>query len=73
MQTRNVDGMVVSPLALGTMRFADKGQSKDELIKLFEYLYHELGINIHHSSYEYNSYPLYCDAVTQFKKKVALH
>lgn len=58
------------PVALGTMRFADRGTSRDELVKLFSYLYHEAGVNVHHSSYEYNSYELYCDALAHFKKKV---
>ena len=59
----------ISSIALGTMRFADKGTTKKELIKMFDFLYYEEGINIHHSSSEYSSYPLYCDAVTSFKKK----
>lgn len=66
---RSINGSSVGPLALGTMRFADRGRTKEELIHLFSFLYEELNINVHHSSYEYSSYSLYCDAVTLFKKK----
>jgi aryl-alcohol dehydrogenase-like predicted oxidoreductase len=69
------DGISLSSIALGTMRFRDKGLEKEELVDMMKYLYHELGVNTHHSSYEYNSYELYCQALTEFKKDsgVQLH
>ncbi len=66
---RSIDGASVGPVALGTMRFADRNRSKQELVDLFSYLYQEVGVNVHHSSYEYSSYHLYCDALKLFKKK----
>jgi len=69
---REVNGIHISPVALGTMRFVDKGLSKEELTYLIEFLYKEVGINIHHSSYEYNSYSLYCDALHSIKYKADL-
>ena len=66
---RNINGVSLGPLALGTMRFADRGLTKEELVNLFSFLYDELGVNAHHSSYEYNSYALYCEALALFKKK----
>ena len=69
---RIIHNQAISPLALGTMRFADKGTSKEEMVALFSLLYNEGGINVHHSSHEYASYPLYCEAVAAFKKKVVL-
>lgn len=70
---RQIGDMIFSPVTLGTMRFLDKGRTKDELIDLFSYLYHELGVNTHHSSYEYNSYQLYCEALLDFKRKSGVH
>jgi hypothetical protein len=67
---RIINNEAISPIALGTMRFADKGTSIDELVALFSLLYNEGGINVHHSSYEYASYALYCNAIASFKKKV---
>ena len=69
---RTINNDAISPIALGTMRFVDKGTTESDLIKLFSILYNEAGINVHHSSYEYNSYSLYAKAVTSFKKKVEL-
>jgi hypothetical protein len=69
-QHRFIGNMDFSPIALGTMRFAEKNCTEDDLLQLFNYLYYEIGINVHHSSYEYSSYPLYCNAVKKFKKKV---
>jgi predicted oxidoreductase len=65
---RKINDIDVSLISLGTMRFYDKGLTKDDLVALLEYSYHELGINTHHSSYEYNSYDLYCKALAYFKK-----
>ena len=69
---RKINNKAISPVSLGTMRFADKGTTKKELVELFSLLYHEGGINAHHSSYEYSSYPLYCEAIASFKKKAPL-
>lgn len=68
---RHIGEIEVGPIALGTMRFADRGTSKEELANMFSFLYHEIGVNVHHSSYEYSSYSLYCDALALSKKKVA--
>jgi hypothetical protein len=69
---RIINNCSISPIALGTMRFKDKGATKEDLVNLFSLLYNEGGINVHHSSYEYSSYELYCDSIKSFKKKVKL-
>ena len=46
---RNINGVSLGPLALETMRFADRGLTKEELINLFSYLYNELGVNADHN------------------------
>jgi aryl-alcohol dehydrogenase-like predicted oxidoreductase len=66
---RKIGAIDISPIALGTMRFADKQTTKEEIADLLSFLYHETGINVHHSSVEYASYPLYCEALKDFKKK----
>jgi hypothetical protein len=66
---KRLNDMDAGPIALGTMRFADKGRTKEELVSLFSFLLSDLNIDIHHSSYEYSSYPLYCEALAAFKKK----
>lgn len=45
-------------ISLGTMRFVDKDLKEKEVLDLIERSY-DMGINVHHSSYEYNSYELY--------------
>ena len=44
------------------MRFADKGLTQTQVTKLLEELW-EVGVTSHHSSLEYNSYPLYTAAL----------
>ena len=66
---RKIGAIDISAVALGTMRFADKQISKEEIVDLLSFLYHDAGINVHHSSHEYISYTLYCEALKQFKKK----
>lgn len=52
----------LSSITLGTMRFTDKNMSVEETIKLIEEA-NNIGITTHHSSYEYSSYELYCNAL----------
>ncbi|OSY88145.1 hypothetical protein WH52_09005 [Tenacibaculum holothuriorum] len=52
----------LSSITLGTMRFADKNMSVEEVIRLIEEA-NDIGITTHHSSYEYSSYELYCNAL----------
>jgi predicted oxidoreductase len=68
MDPRTLNGSSISPIALGTMRFAEKDLQVDQLENLIASLFGQ-GINIHHSSFEYGSYPLYCAAISSFKKK----
>jgi aryl-alcohol dehydrogenase-like predicted oxidoreductase len=72
MARRYIDDISLGPIALGTMRFLDKGLSRKELADLIAYTYHELGINVHHSSYEYNSYELYCSALKELRQDKTL-
>ncbi len=51
-------------ITLGTMRFVDKNLSIKETVKLIEESFN-LGINTHHSSFEYNSYSLYANALNK--------
>ena len=58
----------LSDITLGTMRFFDKGLSKNEVVSLIEKSW-EIGINTHHSSFEYNSYQLYTSALSKSNVK----
>jgi hypothetical protein len=64
-----IAGLGLSSLSLGTMRFADKGLSREDVSDLIGYLYSECGIDTHHSSHEYSSYGLYAEGLAHFKKK----
>lgn len=50
------------------MRFLEKGCTVTDLVNLFSFLSNEMGIDVHHSSYEYTSYPLYCEVLAKYKK-----
>lgn len=55
----------LSPIALGTMRFVEKGLSEQEVLNLIEVAFNK-GITTHHSSFEYESYDLYTNALAKF-------
>jgi predicted oxidoreductase len=61
----------LSNVTLGTMRFFDKTLSTKEVTNIIENC-HEIGIDTHHSSHEYNSYNLYLNALknSTYKKQV---
>ncbi|WAC01088.1 aldo/keto reductase [Lacinutrix neustonica] len=52
----------LSSITLGTMRFFDKALTTRAVVDLIEAAYNS-GINTHHSSVEYSSYPLYTEAI----------
>ena len=58
----------LSNITLGTMRFFDKKLSKNLVLSIIEQSY-EVGIDTHHSSFEYNSYELYCQSLKQFDRR----
>ena len=62
------DRLSLSTITLGTMRFAEKKMSVEQIIKLIEKAY-DIGIDTHHSSYEYSSYELYCKALEKIPYK----
>lgn len=55
----------LSPIALGTMRFVEKGLSEQGVLNLIEVAFNK-GITTHHSSFEYESYNLYTNALAKF-------
>lgn len=59
----------LSKISLGTMRFKDKNLTVKEVVRIIEESY-ELGIDSHHSSFEYNSYDLYLKSLKKAKKRV---
>ena len=65
------DFLNLSDLTLGTMRFYDKGLSSNQVQTIIEKSF-EVGIDAHHSSFEYNSYDLYRTALakTTVKSKI---
>jgi len=52
----------LSKVTLGTMRFKDKGLTSTDVTRLIECAF-DVGVTTHHSSYEYSSYKLYCEAL----------
>lgn len=52
----------LSAITLGTMRFKDKNLQKKDVVNLIEKAY-DIGIDTHHSSFEYDSYDLYLEAL----------
>ncbi|AZJ35046.1 hypothetical protein D6T69_05720 [Tenacibaculum singaporense] len=61
----------LSPITLGTMRFADKKLSVIDVLRLIEEGY-SIGIDTHHSSYEYSSYDLYSSAISKASCKKSI-
>lgn len=61
----------LSEITIGTMRFFDKSLSSNEVGNIIEKAF-DIGINTHHTSYEYNSYELYKEALktTTCKQKI---
>lgn len=62
------DHLDLSNITFGTMRLFDKKLSNNQVLSLIEKCY-EVGINTHHSSFEYNSYELYCQSLRQFNRR----
>jgi len=58
----------LSKLALGTMRFHDKELTVNQVVDIINEG-HEIGINTHHSSFEYSSYELYTKALEKSGKR----
>jgi predicted oxidoreductase len=54
----------LSDITLGTMRFSDKDLSVNQVQTIIEKSF-EVGIDTHHSSFEYNSYELYRTALAK--------
>jgi aryl-alcohol dehydrogenase-like predicted oxidoreductase len=65
------ENLNLSGITLGTMRFVDKGLSVNQIQNIIEKSF-EVGIDVHHSSFEYNSYELYKTALakTAVKSKI---
>ena len=59
---KSMPNLGLSNVTLGTMRFHDKNLSSKNVTNIIENC-HEIGIDTHHSSFEYNSYQLYLDAL----------
>ncbi|MEZ4796625.1 MAG: aldo/keto reductase [Flavobacteriaceae bacterium] len=61
----------LSKVTLGTMRFLDKNLSAKDVTKIIDECF-SVGIDTHHSSFEYNSYQLYVSALknSAYKKQI---
>jgi predicted oxidoreductase len=59
---KSIPSLKLSNITLGTMRFYDKNLRTKDVTNIIESC-HEIGIDTHHSSFEYNSYQLYLKAL----------
>lgn len=60
--------LALSKITLGTMRFFEKGLSTKNVTNLIDRAF-ELGIDTHHTSYEYSSYGLYLSGLKKSQNK----
>lgn len=59
---KSMSNLELSNITLGTMRFLDKNLNRNDVIKIIDGCF-DNGIDTHHSSFEYNSYQLYLEAL----------
>ena len=59
-------GPSLSQITYGTMRLANTPDAERPLNLLMRL--HDAGIDTHHSSFEYDSYPLYCETLDQLRR-----
>lgn len=66
-----IPNLQLSKVTLGTMRFLDKNLNNQDVTKIIDECF-AIGIDTHHSSFEYNSYQLYINALknSAFKKQI---
>lgn len=55
-------------ILFGSMRMSEHDVGTEHWVSLFNFMYNE-GISIHHVSGEYESFVLYCEVLTEFRKK----
>ncbi len=65
-RTLGADGPTLSQIAYGTMRMRPEVDGRSPVDVLCEL--HDLGVDTHHSSHEYDSHPLYLDALAEARR-----
>jgi aryl-alcohol dehydrogenase-like predicted oxidoreductase len=68
---KNIPNLQLSKVTLGTMRFLDKNLNTKDVTKIIDECF-AIGIDTNHTSFEYNSYQLYLNALknSTFKKQI---